>query len=139
MSGERKPRPGTNSFVDAWGAARTTSPQGVVPGLGPYRTKSTGRIFRVANGKRIGNQGEVDLKEATTNNINITVKTQIADVTRPSASTTGMVDAGNVVVLHKFGVIIQQLSRDQPSQLLRQAKGISGPEVPIVWKANVSV
>ena len=119
------------------GAAKTISPKDMVPGLKPYRTKHTGASFRVANGKFIENQGEVALQGTTTNCERISVKSQVADVTRPLASTAEMVDSGNIVLMYKSGGIIKQVTPEQERSILNILSNYPGPSVPITRRQNV--
>ena len=72
----------------------------------------------------------------TNNNINIKIKTQIADVTKPLAATSEMVDAGNLVVIHKQGGVIKTLSQEAQARVLKILKEEKGPEVPVIRKGN---
>ena len=58
-------------------------------------------------------------------------------MTRLLASTAEMVDAGNIVILHKTGGMIKQLTKEQQGEMLARIKDMTGPQVPITRKYNV--
>ena len=63
--------------------------------------------------------------------------TQVAKVSKPLASTAEMVDAGNLVIMHKEGGVIKQMNADQAHQVMTMIQRIPGPCVPITRRANV--
>ena len=118
------------------GAGKTIGPTNLVPGMTVYKTKHSGSTFRVANGNTIPNLGEAKLEGKASNGNPIKIKTQIADVTKPFASTSEMVDAGNLVVIHKQGGIIKTMSQEAQGRILKIIREEKGPEVPVVRKGN---
>ena len=47
-----------------------------------------------------------------------------------------MVDAGNLVVIHKQGGIIKTMSQEAQGRILKIIREEKGPEVPVVRKGN---
>ena len=118
------------------GAGKTIGPTNLVPGMKLYKTKLSGSTFRAANGNTIPNLGEVKLEGKASNGNPIKIKTQIADVTKPLAATSEMVDAGNLVVIHKQGGVIKTMSQEAQAKVLKIIREEKGPEVPVVRKGN---
>ena len=80
--------------------------------------------------------GEVKLEGEASNGNPIEIKTQIADVTKPLAATSEMVDGGNLVVIHKQGGITQTMSQEAPAKVLKIIREEKGPEVPVVRRGD---
>ena len=118
------------------GAGKTIGPTNLVPRMKLHKTKHSGSTFRVANGNTIPNLGEVKLEGKASNGNPIKIKTQIADVTKPLAATSEMVDAGNLVVIHKQGGVIKTLSPEAQARVLKALREEKGPEVPVIRKSN---
>ena len=76
-----------------------------------HKTRHSGSTPRVANGNAIPNLGEGKQEGNASNGKSIKIKTQIADVTEPLAATSEVVDAGNLVVIHKQGELIRTISQ----------------------------
>ena len=83
------------------GAGKTIGPTNLVPGMKLHKTRHSGSKFRVAKGNAVPNLGEVKLGRKARNGNPIKIKTQIVEVTEPLAATSEMVDAGDLVVIHK--------------------------------------
>ena len=124
------------TFLQDSGAVRTIATKDMIPGMNVYRTKNTGQSFRVANGNHIPNLGEVKLDGKSTNGNAMCIKAQVADVTRPLAATAEMVDAGNIVINHKGGGIIKQVTEDQLDRIMRAIHSEPGLEIPVYRKRN---
>ena len=54
---------------------------------------------------------------------------QVADVTKPLASVDEMVEAGNLVVLHKDGGVAKRLPKEVEKQIAAIIRGVSGAEI----------
>ena len=77
------------------------------------RGRSTGGALRVANGQLIPNVGESKIQgTGSTNGNQMEMTAQVADVTKPLAAATGIVDNDNLIILHKTGGIVKKLSRE---------------------------
>ena len=124
------------TFVLDSGAARTIAPRNMIPNVNPYKTKNTGKMFRVANGEQIPNEGELDLKGRASNGEKLRIKSQVANITRPLAATSEMVDAGNLVIMNKSGGLIKQLSEEDQAKVTKMIENASGPAVPVTRKGN---
>ena len=124
------------TFLQDSGAVRTIATKDMIPGMNVYRTKNTGSSFRVANGNFIPNLGEVKLDGKSTNGNGMCIKAQVADVTRPLAATAEVVDAGNIVINHKGGGIIKQVTEDQLDRIMRAIHNEPGLEIPVYRKRN---
>ena len=65
------------------------------------------------------------------------MKTQVAKLPELLAATAEMVDAGNLVIMHKDGGIIKQMNADQAHQVMSIANPIEGSSVPITRRTHV--
>ena len=65
----------------------------------------------------------------TLNNNPMRMQSQVAEVTKPLAAANEMVDAGNMVILHKTGGIVKTLSHSAEKQIRDIIKGERGPEL----------
>ena len=124
------------TFLQDSGAVRTIATKNMIPGMKVYRTKHTGSSFRVANGHFVPNEGEVKLMGRSSNNNGMCIKAQVADITRPLAATAEMVDAGNIVINHKDGGVIKQVTQEQLERIMRAISNEPGLEIPVYRKRN---
>ena len=118
-------------FVLDSGAVKTIIPKNAIPGA---KLKSTGggKSFRVANGKVIPNLGSTVVGGKVARNGNqVKFTAQVADVTKPLASVDEMVEAGNLVVLHKDGGIAKKLSREAEMRIAAIVRGERGAEIAL--------
>ena len=99
------------------------------------RPENTGKLFRAANGGTIKNEGEALIK-ATTEGGAFKFKTQVAKVTKPLGSANEMVDAGNWIILHKKGGIVQRLKEETKRTIMEALRKDSNQAVPIERKNN---
>ena len=118
-------------FVLDSGAVKTIVPKNAIPGA-KLKSTGAGKSFRVANGKEIPNLGStvVDGKVARNGNP-VKFTAQVADVTKPLASVDEMVEAGNLVVLHKDGGIAKRLSREVEMRIAAIIRGERGAEIAL--------
>ena len=122
------------TFVLDSGAVRSIAPRNLIPNVNTYKTKNTGIMFRVANGEQIPNEGELDLKGRASNGEKFRVKSQVANITRPLAATSEMVGAGNLVIMHKSGGLMEQLSEEDQHKVMKLIEKGAGPVVPVIRK-----
>ena len=82
------------------GAVTSVVPTNLVPGINYTETEKTrqGLHYRVANGGRIPNRGEVSIEGTTSEGQGIKLKGQVTDVEKPLISTKEIVLAGNRIV-----------------------------------------
>ena len=83
------------------GAGTTIGPPDIILGVKLCRTKYMGTPFRIADGAAIPNLGEVQQEGTASNGSPIEIKAQRADVTKPLAARTEIVDAPNFVIISK--------------------------------------
>ena len=127
------------TFLLDSGASKTIIPRNAIPGVTPYRTKETGRDFRVANGDTVPNEGEVNLKGRSTNSNKMSVRAQVADITRPLAASAEMADADNIVVTHKRGGMIKKVSENDLYRVIEFLDSLEGGKVPVERRGNTYV
>ena len=76
----------------------------------PFRrwkqTRNTGKTFRVANGQEIPNQGETKIEGQSVEAQAMKITAQVAAITKPLAAANEMVDADNLIVMHKEGGMV---------------------------------
>ena len=86
-------------IVDS-GAVTSVVPTNLIPGAIYRETEKSkaGLHYRVANGARIPNRGELDIIGKTATGIDIKLKGQVTDVDKPLLSTKEIVMAGNRIV-----------------------------------------
>ena len=86
-------------IVDS-GAVTSVVPTNLVPGINYTETEKTrqGLHYRVANGGRVPNRGEVAIEGTTAEGQGIKLKGQVTDVEKPFISTKEIVLAGNRIV-----------------------------------------
>ena len=119
------------TYVMDSGAGRTILPKNAIPGMKLYRNKRTGQHFRMADGGRKPNLGEVEFKGIAKNASPVAIKNQVADITRPLAATVEMTDASNLVATWSDGGVIKNLT---PAALERVKEAIrreAGAEIPV--------
>ena len=126
------------TFVLDSGAVRTISPPGAVPGVEVYQTKLTGKNFRSASGHLIPNLGEAEVKGSVMGQ-KTAFKSQVADITKPLASTNEMVDGGNVIIMHKAGGMIKRVSASTEADILNYIKGVLGESIPVTRRGGAFV
>ena len=63
----------------------------------------------------------------------------MAAITKPLASANEMVDADNLVIMHKEGGMIQKLSKSEKEAVMKILEESKGPKVPIKRKAGTFV
>ena len=61
---------------------------------------------------------------------------QVATIVKPLASANEMVDAGNLIIMHKEGGCIKKLSTEDMSKILKIIHATPGAEVPIKRQAG---
>ena len=64
------------------------------------------------------------------------IKTRTADVRKPLAAKSEIVDAGNLVVIHKQGGVVKTVTQERQARILKILNEDKGPEVPVVRKGN---
>ena len=126
------------TFVVDSGTAKTMAPRNMVPGLKPYKSANTGNKFRVAEGTLIPNEGELRVK-GLSNESHVDIKAQVAKVTKPLASTIEMADAGNIVITHKAGGLVKQLSPEALKRVMAAIRRETGTELEIACKESTYV
>ena len=114
-------------FVLDSGAVKAVVPKDAIPNM--KIDKSRGGSFRVASGEVLPNLGSTKLKGVgTLSGSPMTIGTQVAEITKPLASVTEMVDSGNLVIMHKTGGIVKRLSPDTERKIRDLVKSKRGPE-----------
>ena len=89
------------TVVDS-GAEDTGTPPGVFPGkVMPSAMSRQGKAFRVANGGRLRNFGELKVAFRSNEGHACNIPMQIAEVTRPLIAASQLAEAGNDVILQK--------------------------------------
>ena len=94
-------------MVDS-GAGNTVCPKDKISSVPTVETEKSrnGGGFKVANGVRIKNEGEKNVKGITTGGQTLAIKMQVTDVDKVLASVSRLTDAGNRVVFEKeYGYI----------------------------------
>ena len=125
------------TFVMDSGAVKTIVPPAALPNLNIKKTVHTGKTFRVANGQEILNLGETTI--IGTNPINggkMKFNSQVANIVKPLASANEMVDAGNLIIMHKDGGAIKKLSSEDMAKIIKLIHDTPGAEVPIKRQAG---
>ena len=118
------------------GAVKTIVPPGAIPGMPIKQTRHTGKTFRVANGNEIPNQGETKIKGRSVEGQAMAITAQVAAITKPLAAANEMVDADNLVVMHKDGGIIKKLTEEERKAVMKIINDSKGPSVPIKRKGG---
>ena len=95
------------------------------------KTKNTGKTFRVANGATVPNQGETEIIGTAISGTKMKVTAQVAKITKPLASANEMVDAMNLIIMHKDGGMVKKLTQEQLNRVLQGLQALEGSEVPI--------
>ena len=65
------------------------------------------------------------------NESHVDIKAQVATVTKPLASTIEMADAGNIVITHKTGGLVKQLSPEALTRVMAAIRREAGTELEI--------
>ena len=60
----------------------------------------------------------------------------MADVTKPLAASSEMVNGGNLAVIHKQCGMIKHLNNASQDKILGTLWAEKGPEVPVIWEGN---
>ena len=118
------------------GAVKAIVPPGAIPGMSIKHTRHTGKTFRVANGNEIPNQGETKIKGRSVEGQAMAITAQVAAITKPLAAANEMVDADNLVVMHKDGGIIKKLTEEERKAVMKILNDSKGPSVPIKRKGG---
>ncbi len=121
------------------GAVKTIMPPGAIPGMSIKHTRNSGKTFRVANGQEVPNLGETKLMGKSTEGQTMQITAQVAGITKPLAAANEMVDADNLVIMHKEGGVIQKLENKEKDAIMRILENSKGPKVPILRKAGAFV
>ena len=67
------------------------------------------------------------------------ITAQVAAITKPLAAANEMVDADNLVIMHKEGGVIQKLDQKDKDTIMNILEKSKGPKVPILRKAGAFV
>ena len=73
------------------------------------------------------------------NESHVDIKAQVAKVTKPLASTIEMADAGNIVITHKTGGLVKQLSPEALTRVMAAIRRETGTELEIARKESTYV
>ena len=119
------------TFVMDSGAIKTIVTPDAIPGMKVKKTKNTGKTFRVANGAQIPNLGETIIHGQSENDTKMKITAQVAAITKPLASANELVDADNIILLHKHGGIVKQLTVEQLKRVIAGINQLDGAEIPI--------
>ena len=95
------------------------------------KTRNIGKTFRVANGATVPNQGETEIVGTATSGTKMKVTAQVAKITKPLASANEMVDAMNLIIMHKDGGMVKKLTQEQMNRVIQGLHALEGAEVPI--------
>ena len=119
------------TFVMDSGAGRTILPKNAIPGMKMYKNKRTGQHFRMADGGRKPNLGEVEFRGVAQNMSPVVIKNQVADITRPLAATLEMADADNLVVTWCDGGVIKKITPESLERIKEAIRREQGAEIPV--------
>jgi hypothetical protein len=120
------------TFVMDSGAVKTIIPPTALPNLDIKKTANTGKSFRVANGQEIPNLGQTTIiGNNPVSGSSMKFKSQVANIVKPLASANEMVDAGNLIIMHREGGTIKKLSEEDMAKVLKIIHDAPGAEVPI--------
>ena len=120
------------TFVMDSGAVKTIIPPTALPNLDIKKTANTGKSFRVANGQEIPNLGQTTIiGNNPVSGSSMKFKSQVANIVKPLASANEMVDAGNLIIMHREGGAIKKLSEEDMAKVLKIIHDAPGAEVPI--------
>ena len=50
------------------------------------------------------------------------IRSQVADVTKPLAATSEMVDGGNMVIMHRRGGVVKSVGREVEEKILKMVE-----------------
>lgn len=102
------------------GAEETVAPVGLFPGQSrPSAMSLAGQKYRAANGSRIPNRGEQEVRFETEEGVRAVIPFQLADVERPLLAVSSLTAAGNTVILGDRGGVIRR-SDGQETRVLRR-------------------
>ena len=104
------------------GAAESVAPIGVaesVP-LRPSRGSKSGQKFHTADGTKLPNHGEKTILAVTEGGRKVSMKYQVADVTKPLCSVGKVMDNDNLVCFGKEGGVIYNLGTKQMTPFIRE-------------------
>ena len=119
------------------GAIKTVIPPDAIPNMVIHKSKTPGRVFRMANGSEIPNLGRAKIQGKNPLNANpMRFSTSVADITKPLASVNEMVDSDNLIVLHDKGGAIKHLSSEDKKKVLDLIESMKGNVVPMVREAG---
>jgi hypothetical protein len=118
------------------GAVKTIVPLGAIPGMVVKQTRNTGKTFRVANGQEIPNQGETKIEGQSVESQAMRITAQVAAITKPLAAANEMVDADNLIVLHKEGGMVKKLTESEKKAVMKILSESKGPSIPIKRKTG---
>jgi len=124
------------SLVMDSGAVKTIVPPGAIPGMVVKATRNTGKTFRVANGQEIPNQGETKIEGQSIEAQAMRITAQVAAITKPLAAANEMVDADNLIILHKEGGMVKKLTEAEKKAVMKILSESKGPSIPIKRKTG---
>ena len=64
------------------------------------------------------------------------IKSQVANITRPLAATSEVVDARKLVAMHERGGIMKQMSAEDENKVTQKLENASGPMLPVTRKGH---
>ena len=112
-------------------------PPNAIPNMVINKSKTPGRVFRMANGNEIPNLGQAKIQGKNAVNANpMRFTTSVAEITKPLASANEMVDSDNLIVLHDKGGAIKHLSPADKKKVLELIESMQGNVVPMVREAG---
>ena len=118
------------------GAVKTVVPPMTLPELTIRHTRNTGKMFRVANGQEIPNQGETKIGGQSVQGRAMRITAQVAAITKPLAAANETVDADNIIVLHKEGGMVKKLTESEKKAVMKILSESKGPSIPIRRKTG---
>ena len=118
------------------GAVETIVPPGAIPGMTMKHIRNTGKTFRVANGQEIPNQGETKIEGQSVEAQAMRITAQVAAITKPLAAANEMVDADNLIILHKEGGMVKKLTEAEKKAVMKILSESKGPSIPIKRKTG---
>ena len=98
----------------------------------------TGKTFRSASAHLIPNLGESELKGPAGGH-RTALNSQVANITKPLASTSEMAHGTNLIIMHNLGCMIKRVNASTESDILNYIKNIEGEIIPATRRGGASV
>ena len=121
------------------GAVKTVVRPGAIRGMTMKHIRNTGKTFRVANGQEIINQEETKIDGQSVDGQAMRITARAAAITKPLAAANEMVDADNLIVLHKEGGMVKKLCESEKTEIMKMLNESKGLVVPIRRKTGAFI